>query len=110
MQYDAELIEIQTIRDCICRNPERNPTCRSRDAHRMRICPITKEQHFSLSHFAVSRRQTAKFHGAHLLFPLGSVSFLWNVTHVKFDSHSQIKKLFNTALIHRDLCATDRMF
>jgi hypothetical protein len=110
MQYDDELIEMQIIGDCIFRNPVRNPTYRSRDAHKMRIGTITKQQHFSASLFEISRSQTAKLHGARLPFSIGSVSLMWNMKHSTFDSNRRMKKLFNIGMIRRDLCATDRMF
>jgi hypothetical protein len=87
MQYEDELIVIQIIGDGVFWNPVGNLTYRSRDAHRMRKCPITKEQHFSPWHFEISHSQIAKLHGGRLPFSIGSVSFIWNVTHITFDSN-----------------------
>jgi hypothetical protein len=46
MQYDDELIEIQRMGGCIFVNPVPNPTDRSGDVQRIRLCPKTKEPLF----------------------------------------------------------------
>jgi hypothetical protein len=109
MPYDGELMEMQKMGGCIFRSPVGNPTYHFRDAQRMRLCPRMKEQHFSLSHFEVWYSRTAELQGVRRPFSVGSVSLVWNMKHIKFDSNWRMKRLSNVGMIRRGLCATDRI-
>jgi hypothetical protein len=89
----------------------RNPTYRSGDAQRMRLCPRTKERNFRHRILMSGAVKPRRFRAPVCYFPWvrSHLCGIWNMSHVTFDSNWWTNKLSNIGIIRRDLCATARI-